>query len=152
MPLAFIILAISSSDVRNMFPRTAWICSRIAFACGFLTLVSLHYIPYVLHRDQKWSLNSLPLSESYVMYWQRGYLLNQFLYTRLLIWAELLSKQGPATLVFVENVTFLPLPMGGTVIFWATVGTSTILSQLVVGLIMVRHMKSILEPSLPLRV
>ncbi len=36
--------------------------SNIAFACGFLSLVGLRFIPYVLHRDWKWSLNSLPLS------------------------------------------------------------------------------------------
>ncbi len=90
-PLGFIVSAISSSDVRNMFPRTAWICYNIAFACGFLTLVGLRFnIPYVSHRNWKWSLNTLPLL--YIIYQQRGYLLNQVLYTRLLIWAELLSK------------------------------------------------------------
>ncbi len=50
------------------------------------------------------------------MYRQRGYLLNQVLYTGLLNWAELLSKLGSATLVFLSNVTFLPLPAGGTAV------------------------------------
>ena len=89
---------------------------------------------------------------SYIKYLQRGYLLNQVLYTRLLICAELLSKAVSATVVFSKNVTFLPLPTGGTVVTRSTVGSSTILNQLVLGLIMVMHMKSILEPSLPLRV
>jgi hypothetical protein len=38
MSLAFTVLAISSSDVHNMFSRTACIHSSIAFACGFLIL------------------------------------------------------------------------------------------------------------------
>ncbi len=54
--------------------------------------------------------------------------------------------------MFSANVTFLPLPVLGTVISSVTVGSSTILNQLVAGLIIVRHMKSTLEPSLPLRV
>ncbi len=95
--LAFMVLAISSSDVRNMFPRTAWICSSIAFACGFLTLVGIHFIPYVSHRDGKWSLNLLPLL--YIMYWQRGYLLNQ-VYT-LGYWFVLNSCQSKVLLPLV---------------------------------------------------
>ncbi len=114
MSLAFTNSAISSSDVCSMFPRTTWICSSIAFACGFLTLVSLHFIPYVSHRDRKWSLNLLPLL--YIMYQQHRYLLNQVLYTRLMICAELLSKVVSVTLVFFEDVSFLPLPAGGTVV------------------------------------
>ena len=46
------------------------------------------------------------------MYQQRGYLLNQVLYTWLLILTELLSKYGSATLAFLSNDTFLPLPVG----------------------------------------
>jgi hypothetical protein len=49
--------------------------SRIAFTCGFLTLVGLPFMPYVLHRAQKWSLNLLPLL--YIKYQQCWYLLNQ---------------------------------------------------------------------------
>jgi hypothetical protein len=89
---------------------------------------------------------------SCIKYQQCGYLLNQVLYTRLLICAELLSKVVSATLVFFEDVTFLPLLAGGTVVTISTVGSSTILNQIVHGLIMVRHMKSILELSCPLRV
>ncbi len=42
------------------------------------------------------------------------------------------------------------LHTGGTVVTRSTVDSSTILNQLVAGLIMVRHMKSILELSFPL--
>jgi hypothetical protein len=51
---------------------------------------------------------------------------------------------------FLLGGDLLPLPPLGTVTL--TVGSSTISNQLVAGSIMVRHMKSILEPSLPLRV
>ncbi len=149
MSLAFTVSAISSWDVRNMFQRTAWICSNIAFDCGFLTLVGLCFIPYVLHRGRKWSLNLLPLL--YIKYQQYGYLLNQVLYTKLLIWAELLSKVVSATVAFLKMLPFY-LPAGGTVVTRLTVGSSTISNHLVVGLIMVRRMKSIVEPSCPLRV
>ncbi len=150
LSLSFTVSAILSLDVHNMFPRTAWIRSSIAFACAFLTLDGLRFIPHILHRDRKWTLNLLPLL--YIMYWQRGYLLNQVLYTRLLIWAELLSKIVSTTIVFFEYVTFLPLHVGGTAVTRSTGGSSNILNQLVAELIMVRHMKSILEPSCPLRV
>ncbi len=76
---------------------------------------------------------------------RRDYLLNQVLYTRLLICAEVLSKYKSASLVFLF-VTLLPL-----VSLWSF-GSSTISNQLVAGSIIVRHIKSILEPSLPLRV
>jgi hypothetical protein len=69
-----------------------------------------------------------------------------------MICAELFAKVVSATLVFSANVTFLPLPAVGTVISLVTVGSSTILNQLVTGSIIVRHIKSILEPSCPLRV
>jgi hypothetical protein len=110
MQLAFANPAMSSLDVRNMFPRTVSICYSIAFACGFLTLVGLRFIGYVSHRDWKWSLHLLLLL--YIRYQQRGYLLNQVLYTRLTICAELLLKVVFATKVFSEDVTFLPLPAG----------------------------------------
>jgi hypothetical protein len=42
--------------------------------------------------------------------------------------------------------------MGGTVVSRAKVCSSTILNQRVVESVMVRHMKSILEPYLPVRV
>ncbi len=61
MSLALIDLAISSLAVRSMFVNTAWICSSMAFACGFLMLVGLHFMPYVVHRARKYNLNSLSL-------------------------------------------------------------------------------------------
>jgi hypothetical protein len=60
MSLGFTELPISISAVHNMFITTACICSSMAFACGFLTLVGLRFMPYVLHRAGKRSLNSLP--------------------------------------------------------------------------------------------
>ena len=60
--LGFTESAISISAVRSMFMTTAWIRSSIAFACGFLTLVGLRFMPCESHRAQKGSLNSLPLS------------------------------------------------------------------------------------------
>jgi hypothetical protein len=63
-----------------------------------------------------------------------------------------MSKVVSATLVFSANDTFLPLPVVGTVISLVTVGNSTISNQLVTGLIIVRHIKSILELSLLLSV
>jgi hypothetical protein len=47
---------------------------------------------------------------------------------------------------------YLPLTAGGIVISRLTVGSSTNSNQLVARSIMVRHMKSILEASCPLRV
>jgi hypothetical protein len=62
MSLGFTVSAISISAVRSMVITTAWIRSSIAFACGFLTLVGLRFMPYESQRARKWSLNSLPLS------------------------------------------------------------------------------------------
>ncbi len=66
MSLGFTELAISISAVCNMFITTAWIRSSTAFACGFLILVGLQLMSYVLHRAQKKSLNLLLLS--YIKY------------------------------------------------------------------------------------
>ena len=41
---------------------TAWILSRIAFACGFLIVVGLRFSEYDSHKRSKNNLNSLPLS------------------------------------------------------------------------------------------
>ena len=49
MSLGFTESAISISAVRSMFITTAWIRSSIAFACGFLTLVGLRFMPYESH-------------------------------------------------------------------------------------------------------
>ncbi len=61
MSLALVNKAISSLAVHSMFVNTAWICSSILFAVGFLMLVGLCFMPVVVHRAQKCSLNSLPL-------------------------------------------------------------------------------------------
>jgi hypothetical protein len=62
MSLGFAESFVLISTVRSMFIRPAWIHSSVAFACGFLTLVGLRFMPYESHRAWKWSLNSLPLS------------------------------------------------------------------------------------------
>ncbi len=74
--------------------------------------------------------------------------MDQVLYTRLLICADDLSKVASDSFVQLLHVTFLPLPMVGTVNL-VTVGSSIILNQLIAGSIIVRHMKSMLVPSLP---
>ncbi len=61
MSLVFTESAISISVVCSMFITTAWIRSGIAFACGFLTVVGLRFMPYESRRALKWSLNLLPL-------------------------------------------------------------------------------------------
>ena len=61
-----------------------------------------------------------------------------------------LSNVVSDPLVKLLHVSFLPLPMVGTVNL-VTVGSLTILNQLVAGSIIVRHMKSILILSLPFR-
>ncbi len=65
--------------------------------------------------------------------------------------ADDLSKVVSAPLVQLSNFTLFSLPLVGTVDL-VTVDNSTISNQLVPGSIIVRHMQSILEPSLPLRV
>jgi hypothetical protein len=79
------------------------------------------------------------------------YLLKQVLYTRLLICADDLSNVVSDSLVYLLYVTFLTLPLVGTVNL-VTVGSCTISNQLVAQSIIVRHMKSILVLSWPLRV
>ena len=86
---------------------------------------------------------------SYIMYRQCGYLLNQVLYTRLLICTDDLLKVVTASLVYLLwHVTFLPLPKILGEVAFLTDGSSTIPNQS----ILVRHMKSILDPSLPVSV
>ena len=105
-------------------------------------------MPYVSHKASKWSLNSLPLS--YITCWQRGYRLNQVLFTKVLIIADDLSKYGTCGVLCVEMPLrpFVPEGMVGL----STTGNSTISSQLVAGSIIVRHIKSISVLSFPLRV
>ncbi len=135
-------LAISNSAVGRICPSTWCTHSNMPIACGFLTVVGLHLIPYDLHRYSKWSLNSLPLS--YIKWRHRGYLHNPVLFTNLAICYEVLSKISSAI------NSFLPL----TVCWrsYLTTGSSAISNQLGVGAIMVRAIKSICELSLPLRV
>jgi hypothetical protein len=135
-------LAISNSTVRSICPITWCTRSNIAFACGFLTVVGLRLIPYESHRCSKCNLNSLPLS--YIKYLQRGYLHNQVLFTRRAMRSELLSNMS--------SILSDSLPLTFIVRCLVTTGSSTISNQLEAGSIMVRAMKSITEPSMPLRV
>ena len=134
--------AILISAVRSICPITWCTRSNIAFACGFLTVVGLRFIQYESHRCSKCNLNSLPLS--YIKYLQCGYLHNQVLFTRRAMRSELLSNVSS----FMSN----SLPLTFVVRCLSTTGSSTISNQLEAGSIMVRAMKSICEPSLPLRV
>ncbi len=135
-------LTISISAVHSICPITWCTCSNIAFACGFLTVVGLCLTPYESHRCSKCNLNSLPLS--YIKYLQRGYLHNQVLFTRHAMRSELLSN--------ISSLLSNSLPLIFIVRCLVTTGSSTISNQLEAGSIMVRAMKSICEPSLPLRV
>ncbi len=109
-----------------------WILNR-----GWLTLYAV-WIAYCF----KCNLNSNPLW--YIKYWHLGYLNNQILLTNQLIWSDDLSK--------ICSLIVLSLPLTFQVINCMIVGNSTTLNQLEAGLIMVRAMKSIDEPSSPLRV
>ena len=99
-------------------------------------------MPYESHIVSKCNLNSDPLS--YIKYRHRGYLHNQILLTNQLIRSDDLSK--------ISSSIVLSLPLTFLVINRMIVGNSTTSSQLEAGSIMVRAMKSIDEPSLPLRV
>ena len=114
----------------------------MAFAWGFLIVVGLGFMPYDLHNVSKCNLNSNPLS--YIKRQHRGYLHNQILLTNLAIWLDDLSKIS-------SSLTFA-LPLTIVVVSRMTSGNSTISNQLEAGSIMVSAMKSIAEPSLPLRV
>ncbi len=72
------------------------------------------------------------------------YLHNQILITNWLIWLDDLSK--------ISSLIVLSLPLTFLVINCMIVGNSTTWNQLEAGLIMVRAMKSINEPSIPLSV
>jgi hypothetical protein len=113
-----------------------------SFAGGFLIMVGLRLLPYESHRYSKFNLNSLPLS--YTRYQHIGYLLNQNLLTNRTMRSELLSK--------ISSNASDSLPSTVIVLSRRTRGNSTILNQLDAGSIMVRAMKSMTEPSLPLRV
>jgi len=116
----------------------------MAFACGFLIVivVGLRFLPYELHNVSKCNLNSDPLS--YIKQRHLGYLHNQILLTNRLIRSDDLSK--------ISSSIVLSLPLTFLVVTRVIVGNSATLSQLEAGSIMVRAIKSIYEPSLPLRV
>jgi hypothetical protein len=95
-----------------------------------------------LHNISKCNLNSDLLS--YIKYQHRGYLHNQILLTNRLIWSDDLSK--------ISSLINFSLPLTVLVINHVIVGNSTTSNQLEAGSIMVRAMKSIEDPSLPLSV
>jgi hypothetical protein len=134
--------AILISAVRNICPRTLCTCSNIAYACGFLIVVGLCLILYESYRYSKFNLNSLPLC--YTRYQHLGFLLNRNLLTNRAMRSELFSK--------ISSATSNSLPFTCVVLSCLTNGNSTISNQLDAGPIMVRTMKSMTVPSLPLRV
>ncbi len=87
-------LARSNSAVHSICPSTWCTRSNMPFACGLLTLVGLHLIPYDSYRYLKCSLNSLPLL--YFKWQHRGHLHNQVLFTNLAKRFEVLSKISSA--------------------------------------------------------
>jgi hypothetical protein len=112
--------AMSNSEVRIMVSKTWWMRSQMAFACGFLIVVGLCFMPYESHNVSKCNLNSYMLS--YIKYWHLGYLHNQILLTNRLIWSDDLSK-------FSSLITF-SLPLTNLIINPEIVGNSTTSSQL----------------------
>ncbi len=105
-------------------------------------MVGLRLIPYESHSYSKFNLNSLPLL--YTKYRHHGYLLNQNLLISCAMQSELLSK--------ISSDASNSLPSTVIVLSRQTRGNFTILNQLDAGFIMVRAMKTMTEPSLPLRV
>jgi len=112
----------------------------MAFACGFLIVVGLRVMPYELHNVSNCNLNSDSLS--CIKYWHLRFLHNQILLTNQLIRSDDFLKIS-------SSITF-SLPLTVLAINRMIVGNSTTLNQLEVGSIMVRAMKSIDKPSLPL--
>jgi len=114
----------------------------MAFACGFLIVVGLRFMPYESHNVSKCNLNSDPLS--YIKYRHLGYLHNQILLTNQLIQSDDLSKIS-SSIIFSLLLTIL-------VINCVIVGNFTTSNQLEAGSIMVRAIKSIDDRSIPLSV
>ena len=85
------------------------------------------------------------------MFWQHGYLLNQILFTKLLIIADDLSKYASFVLVSLCVLSLLLCMKRGEKIS-SVIGNSMMLDQLDAGSINVRHIKSISVLPLPLRV
>jgi hypothetical protein len=105
-------------------------------------VVGLRFMPYESHNVSTCNLNSNPLL--YIKEQHRGYLHNQILLTNRLIRSDDLSK--------ISSSINLSLPLTVLVINHVIVGISTTSNQLEAGSIMVRAMKSIEDPSLPLSV
>ncbi len=143
-PLGVTEMVILISAVHSICLRTWCTCSNIAFACGFLIVVGLRLIliQHESNRYSKFNLNSLPLL--YTKYQHLVYLLNQNLLTNQAIQSELLSK--------ISLTASNSLPSTSIVVNCLTRHKSKISNQLDAGFIMVRTMKSMTEPSLPLRV
>ena len=114
----------------------------MVFACGFLAVVGVRLMPYESHDVSKCNMNSDLLL--YIKYRHREYLHNKILLTNRLIRSDDLLKIS-------SSITF-SLPLTILVINCLIVGNSTISNQLEAGLIMVRDMKFMEDPSLPLSV
>jgi len=135
--------AMSNSEVHIIVPKKTWcLRSQMSFACGFLILDGLRFMPFESHNVSKCNLNSDPLS--YIKYRHCRYLNNQILSTNRLIWSDDLSK--------ISSLITFSLPLTVLVINRVIVGNSTTSNQLEAGLIMVRAMKSIDDPPMPLSV
>ncbi len=127
-------------DIIHRAPRATIWCTPTAQL--WITSPLFPMIPYESHRYSKFNLNSLPLL--YTRYRHLGYLLSQNLLTNRAMQSKLLSK--------ISSDASDSLPSTVIVVSFWTRGNSTILNQLDTGSIMVRAMKSMTEPSLPLRV
>jgi hypothetical protein len=112
--------------------------SEMAFACGFLIVGGFCFMPYEWHNVSKCNLDSEPLP--YIMYQHLGYLHNQILLTYWLMQSDELLMIS-LSIIFTFLWTIL-------VSSFMTNCSSTISNQLEAGLILVRAMKSIAEPSL----
>ncbi len=127
--------AMSILEERIIVQRTWWMRSQMAFACGLLNVVGLRFMLYEPNYVSKCL---------YIKYWHLGYPHWQSLWTYWLMWSDDLSKIS-SLIIFSFLLTTL-------VCSFISNGSSTILNQLEAGSIMVRTIKSIAEPSLPLSV
>ncbi len=134
--------AILISAVHNICPMTWWARSNIAFACGFLIVVGLRLISYESHSIQNsiWiHYHCCILSANIVG-----------IYSNRIYWLVAQCDLSFWSKIFLDASDSLPSTV--IVLSHRTRGNSTILNQLDAGSIMVRAMKSMTEPSLPLRV
>ncbi len=114
----------------------------MAFAWGFSIMVGLGFMPYELHSISK--CNFYSKLYLYIKYWHLGHLCNQILLTYWLLWSDDLSNMSSST-VFYFHLTILVC-----ICSVISIGSSTTLSQLEVGLIMAKVMKTIAELYFPL--